>query len=114
MGCIITKDDRVITTGYNGFLKKCPHISKVRNNHEQMTVHAEQNAICDAAQRGVSLKKTKAYVTHFPCINCCKLLISSGVEEIVYLNDYKNDPLIYDITSQSNTKISSFELFTNY
>ena len=108
VGCVIIKDNRVITTGYNGFLKKCPHTSKIRNDHEQMTVHAEQNAICDAAQRGVSLRDTKAYITHFPCINCCKILISSGIEEIIYFHDYKNDPLIYEICQQSNTKISAY------
>ena len=53
VGCVLTKNNRIISTGYNGFLKGFPHKSIVRNNHEQATVHAEQNAITDGAQRSV-------------------------------------------------------------
>lgn len=108
VGCVIVNDNRVITTGYNGFIKNCPHISKIRDGHEQMTVHAEQNAVCDAAQRGVSLKNSKAFITHFPCINCCKVLISSGIKEIIYLNNYKNDELVSQLSEQSNISITLF------
>ena len=51
VGCILVKENRIISQGYNGFLPGCPHKSIVRNNHEQSTVHAEQNAICDCAKR---------------------------------------------------------------
>ena len=108
VGCIIVKDNRVITTGYNGFVKNCPHSSFVRDEHEQMTIHAEQNAICDAAQRGVSILDSTAFITHFPCINCFKSLISSGIKNIIYLNDYKNDDLVILLAQQSNTNITQF------
>ena len=80
--------------GYNGFLPSFPHESIVINNHEQATVHAEQNAIADAACRGTSVNNGIAYITHYPCINCFKILIASGIKEIFYLNDYNNDPVI--------------------
>ena len=54
VGCVIVKDNRILSSGYNGFLPKAPHKSFVRNNHEQATVHAEQNAIADCAKRGAS------------------------------------------------------------
>lgn len=54
----------VVTTGYNRILKGVPHISRVRNGHEQFTIHAEQNAICDAASRGVPMNNASAYITH--------------------------------------------------
>ena len=88
------KDNRIISQGYNGHLPGAPHTSMVRNNHEQATVHAEQNAICDCAKRGVSCKDATAYVTHYPCIICARLLLAAGIKEIKYLHDYKNDELV--------------------
>ena len=78
VGCVIVKDNRVISTGYNGFLKGAPHVSRVRQGHEQFTIHAEQNAICDAAYRGVSIKDSIIYITHYPCLHCFKMLIIRG------------------------------------
>jgi len=94
VGCLLVKDNRIISQGYNGFLPGYPHESIVRENHEQATVHAEQNAITDCAKRGVSCEGCTAYITHYPCIICTRLLIASGIKEIKYLNDYKNDPLV--------------------
>ncbi len=105
VGCVIVNNNRILATGYNGFLKGAPHQSRVVNGHEQFTVHAEQNAICDAALRGVSLEHSTAYVTHYPCINCLKLLIASGVSEIKYLHDYKNDPLTLEMAIENKIKI---------
>ena len=97
VGCVLVKNKHVISMGYNGFLPGAEHVSIVINNHEQGTVHAEQNAISDAASRGVSVKDSTAYVTHFPCINCFKILAASGIKEIKYLEDYKNDNTINKI-----------------
>ena len=105
VGCVITKDNRILATGYNGFLRGAPHISRVVNNHEQFTVHAEQNAICDAAHRGTTLKDSTAYVTHYPCIICTRLLLAAGIKEIKYLEDYKNDNLVKHFSEQLNVKL---------
>ena len=96
------KDNRIISQGYNGFLPGCPHESKVVDNHEQATVHAEQNAITDCAKRGVSCNGTDAYITHYPCVNCMKLLCASGIQNIYYINNYNNDALVYYFFQQSN------------
>ena len=105
VGCLLVKDNRIVSQGYNGFLPGCPHISKVRNNHEQATVHAEQNALCDCAKRGVSCLDATVYVTHYPCIICCRLLLASGVKEIKYIEDYKNDELVDYFCDQANVNI---------
>ena len=109
VGCVLvsggSQKNRIIAAGYNGFLPGCPHKSIVRNNHEQATVHAEQNAICDCAKRGVSCKNSIAYVTHYPCIICCRLLLASGIKEIKYLEDYKNDELVEHFCNQLNVKL---------
>ncbi len=97
VGCVLEKNKRVISMGYNGFLPNANHNSIIVNNHEQATVHAEQNAISDAANRGISVNKSIAYITHYPCVNCFKILVASGIEVIKYLNDYKNDSTIDQI-----------------
>ena len=97
VGCVIVKNNRLISMGYNGFLAGTDHRSIVRWGHEQATIHAEINAITDAAKRGVSIDDTVAYITHYPCINCFKALASSGVKKIYYQVDYKNDPILEDL-----------------
>ena len=87
VGCVITKENRIISQGYNGFLPSCVHESKMRDGHEMATVHAEQNAICDCAKRGVSCKDAIVYITHYPCINCMKVLCAAGIKKIFYIND---------------------------
>ncbi|MDA0849347.1 MAG: cytidine/deoxycytidylate deaminase family protein [Verrucomicrobia bacterium] len=105
VGCVIvskgTHKNRIIAAGYNGFLPGAPHISRVDNDHEQSTVHAEQNAISDAARRGVSLSGSTAYITHFPCIVCAKLLVAAGVNEIKFHFDYNNNPMVDEIFKEN-------------
>ena len=105
VGCLLVHNNRIVSQGYNGFLPGCPHKSIVRNNHEQSTVHAEQNAICDCAKRGVSCRDSTAYVTHYPCIICTRLLLAAGINEIKYLEDYKNDRLVKHLSNQLNVKL---------
>lgn len=98
VGCVIVsageRRNRIVAAGYNGFLPGTPHVSRVRDEHEQGTVHAEQNAIADAARRGSSVDGCIAYVTHYPCINCAKILAAAGIRTIKYHTDYHNDSLV--------------------
>mgnify|MGYP000999477824 CR=1 FL=1 len=105
VGCLLVKDNRIISQGYNGFLPDCPHKSIIRDNHEQATVHAEQNAIADCAKRGVPCLDSIAYITHYPCIICCRILLASGIKEIKYIEDYKNDNLVEIFCNQLNVKL---------
>lgn len=102
VGCLLVKDNRIISAGYNGFLAGLPHESVVVNNHEQNTVHAEQNAISDCAKRGVNTNEATAYITHYPCINCAKILLAAGIKEIKYYHDYKNSELVTNILNKAN------------
>ena len=106
VGCLLVKDNRIISQGYNGFLPGYPHESIVRDNLEQATVHAEQNAITDCAKRGVSCEGCTAYITHYPCIICTRLLIAAGITDIRYLKDYKNDELVKHFCSLGNINIT--------
>ena len=105
VGCLLVKENRIISQGYNGFLPGCPHESIVRDNHEQATLHAEQNALMDCAKRGVSCEGCTAYVTHYPCIICARLLLAGGIKKINYLNDYKNDELVEKFTEQCQVDV---------
>ena len=105
VGTVLVKDTRIISVGYNGFLPKVPHISRVRDGHEMATVHSEQNAISDCAKRGVNCKDATAYITHYPCINCAKILIAAGIKNIIYSEDYKNDPLVDELAKMSQITI---------
>ena len=105
VGCLIVRDNRIISQGYNGFLPGCPHKSIVRNNHEQGTIHAEQNAIIDCAKRGVSCNECDAYITHYPCLNCMKMLCAAGIKQINYISDYKNDDLVNELAELTNVSI---------
>ena len=109
VGCVIVDNNRIVATGYNGHISGTPHQSIVRDDHEQATVHAEQNAIADAAKRGVKLQNTTAYVTHYPCINCFKLLVQSGISTIKYFSDYKNDTIIQQLIQGVNIRLIKLE-----
>ena len=65
-----------------------------------------QNAVADAAKRGVSLQGTVCYVTHYPCVNCAKMLAAAGIAEVRYRHDYKNDPLVAELFTQSGVKVA--------
>jgi dCMP deaminase len=109
VGCVIVtggaRKNRIVAAGYNGFLPGSPHTSRLRDGHEQATVHAEQNAIADAARRGSSVEGCVAYVTHYVCINCAKILASAGIAEIRYRQDYNNDPLVAPLLAEAGVKI---------
>lgn len=105
VGCVIVFSNRILATGYNGFLVGAPHDSIVKNDHEQATVHAEQNAIADAAKCGKSLEGATAYVTHYPCVNCFKLLAQSGITTIKYRDDYKNDEVVLSLLKGANVRL---------
>lgn len=109
VGCVLvsagSRKNRIIAAGYNGFLPGAPHQSRVRDGHEQATVHAEQNAIADAARRGVSLEGATGYITHYPCINCTKILAAAGIRTIRYHWDYNNDPIAGEILAESGIDV---------
>lgn len=103
VGAVIVKDKRVLSTGYNGApkgSKHCDELGCIRvelnvpsgTRHELCRgVHAEQNAVIQAAYFGVSVKGSTIYTTTYPCSMCAKLLINAGIKEIVYLEGYPDD-----------------------
>jgi len=109
VGCVMVSSgehrNRIIAAGYNGFLPGAPHDSRLRDGHEQATVHAEQNAIADAARRGVSLQGATAYITHYPCINCAKIMAAAGISAVKYHMDYRNDEIVAELLGGAKISI---------
>lgn len=97
VGCVLVLEKRILTTGFNGSPSGQPHCDEVGHlmvdGHCVRTIHAETNAIIQAALHGVSTKGCTCYVTHFPCINCAKVLINAGIVRLVYDVDYRKDPI---------------------
>ena len=109
VGCLIVKENRIISQGYNGYLPGAPHEQVMRDGHEIATVHAEQNAVTDCAKRGVSCNDATAYITHYPCINCMKIMCAAGISKIKYIDDYRNDDMIPYFAKLSNISISKLD-----
>ena len=116
VGAILVKDKHILSTGYNGAPKGLKHCSEVGCLRKELDVpsgerhelcrglHAEQNAIIQAAVFGTSIKDSVLYCTNTPCVVCVKMLINAGVTEIVYTGDYP-DELAKRMLSESNIKI---------
>ncbi len=106
VGCVLVGDKRIIATGYNGSIPGAPHCDDVGhqllNGHCVRTIHAEINAIANAAKMGVSTRGTTAYVTHTPCYSCFKALVSAGVKEIRALMEYENAYTTYPSSVQQD------------
>lgn len=96
VGCVlVNKDNRIVSTGYNGSISGNPQCDEVghtmRDGHCIATIHAEMNALLYCAKEGISVKDSVCYVTHFPCLNCTKALIQAGISKIYYENGYRID-----------------------
>ena len=109
VGCVLVLEKRILTTGFNGSPAGQAHCDEVGHllvdGHCVRTIHAETNAIIQAALHGVSTRGCTCYVTHFPCINCAKVLVNAGIVRLVYGIDYRTDPIALDFLQSANIAI---------
>jgi dCMP deaminase len=96
VGAVIVRDRNILSTGYNGSTRGTPHCVDegclMIENHCARTIHAETNAILQAAKNGVDINGATAYCTHSPCINCLKHLLNAGVSSLVWSQLYGKHP----------------------
>jgi dCMP deaminase len=94
VGAVIVRDKTILSTGYNGSVRGLPHCDEVDHmmeaGHCVRTVHAEANAICQAAKNGVPIDGADIYTTASPCWNCFKLIANTGIRRIFYGEFYRD------------------------
>lgn len=112
VGAVMVKSKHILATGYNGTPSGITHCAETGCLREQLKVpsgerhelcrglHAEQNAIIQAARHGIDLNGATLYCTHSPCIICSKMLINAGIEQIVYLHGYP-DQMSLDMVGEA-------------
>ncbi len=95
VGAVVVKDKRILTTGYNGSPAGLPHCDEIGHlivaGHCVRTLHAEQNAIIQAALHGVSVAGSTIYVTHQPCLTCAKMIINAGIKRVAFAGHYPDE-----------------------
>lgn len=103
VGAVIVKDKRMIATGYNGAASGAKHCEMTGCIRQQMgiksgerqelcaAIHAEQNAIIQAAKYGVSIEGATLYCTHQPCAICAKMIVNAGIKRVVFKGDYPDE-----------------------
>ncbi|GAB4227136.1 MAG: dCMP deaminase family protein [Acidobacteriota bacterium] len=103
VGAVLVRDKVILSTGYNGSLRGLPHCDEVghlmEDGHCVRTIHAEANAIVQAARNGVALEGAECYVTASPCFHCFKLLANAGIRRIYY-GEFYRDQRIHDFAQQ--------------
>lgn len=119
VGAVIVRDNRILTTGYNGAPPGVKHCEEVGCLREQMGVpsgerhelcralHGEQNAVIQAAKYGISIQGATIYTTTYPCVICTKILISSGIRKIVFSEGYP-DELSAKFLSESGIEVYQY------
>ena len=120
VGAVAVKDKRILTTGYNGApsgiescaergecLRRVKNIASGTMQEVCYAVHAEQNAIIQAAKLGISLEGATMYVTHQPCVICTRMIINSGIKKVIYKNGYP-DPFALELFKQSDVEIVKY------
>jgi dCMP deaminase len=112
VGAVIVKDKMVVATGYNGSPRDIPHCAETGCIREKMNIpsgqrhelcrglHAEQNAIIQAARSGINIEGSDLYCSTKPCIICTKMIINAGIKKVFYIEEY-NDPLAEEIAKES-------------
>lgn len=115
IGAVIVRDKTILSTGYNGSIRKLPHCDDVghmmdaEGEHCIRTVHAEANAIAQAAKNGVKIEDAEIYITASPCWNCFKLLANAGIKKIYY-GEFYRDKRIFEAASMANIELIHFNL----
>ncbi len=108
IGAVVVRDKTILSTGYNGSIRGAPHCDDaghdMENGHCVRTVHAEANAVAQAAKHGIAIDHAEIYVTASPCLTCFKLLANSGIR-VIYYKEFYRDNRIKEYAKQAGIKL---------
>ncbi|OGD63952.1 deaminase [Candidatus Berkelbacteria bacterium RIFCSPLOWO2_01_FULL_50_28] len=111
VGAVLVRDKMILTTGYNGSIRGLAHCDEVGheivNDHCIRTVHAETNAIVQAARNGVSIEGATLYINASPCWDCFKLLANAGIKKIVF-GEFYREQRIHDVSLELGIALIDF------
>ncbi len=100
VGAVVVRDKTILSTGYNGSIRGLPHCDEVGHmmeaGHCVRTIHAEANAIIQAAKNGVAIEGANIYITASPCWQCFKMIANAGIKRIIF-GEFYRDERIYDV-----------------
>ncbi len=118
VGATIVRDKRIIAGGYNGSVSGDVHCIDegcyIVDGHCVRTIHAEMNAILQCAKFGIPTEGAEIYVTHFPCLQCTKMLLQAGIKKIHYLTDYRNDEYALKLIQTVGATVDQVKLSKKY
>lgn len=113
VGCVLTVDNRIIATGYNGSISGRPHCTEIghlmKDGHCCRTIHAERNALADCARRGVAVENAVCYITHSPCFGCAQVMVQAGVLEFRIANEYRDADEVRELVESAGVKWTLME-----
>ncbi len=113
VGAVIVKQKRILTTGYNGAPSGMAHCHDVGclmvDGHCVRTLHAEQNALIQAAHFGVSTEGAEIYITCSPCLTCAKMIINAGIQKVWYRDGYPDD-LAFQFLEEAGVAIEKLDM----
>jgi len=108
VGAVIVREKTILSTGYNGSVRNMPHCDKIghemENDHCVRTIHAEANAVVQAARNGVRIDEAEIYVTASPCYDCFKIIVNAGIKTI-YFGEFYRDKRIDELARDANIKL---------
>lgn len=108
VGAVIARDKVILSTGYNGSIRGLPHCDEVghmmEDGHCVRTIHAENNAIIQAAIHGIRIEGASIYVTASPCWSCFKMIANAGIQKIVF-GEFYRDERIFDVSRELSIEL---------
>ncbi len=103
VGAVVVRDRMILSTGYNGSMRGAPHCDEIghmmEDGHCVGTIHAEMNAILQAARNGVQIEGAELYTTASPCWNCFKCIVNAGIQRI-YFGEFYRDERIFQMAER--------------
>lgn len=118
VGAVLVKNKNILSTGYNGSSRGLPHCDEIGHEivagHCVRTIHAEANALVQAARHGTAVEGAVMFMTHSPCYDCFKMIVNSGIKEVIYgdfyMSRYDASDKVFDLARKAGVKVTRYRI----